>query len=125
MVISCLSAYAEACEGRLCRTTDLRLAVNSPSVEVTASNRCCRTGILVLHHPRSVVDGTQLVDYLLHMIYKKNRFTETYNATSPSATGDRLHSIKIAVILQVPVQRATTLTQLRLPSYCRSQCNID
>ena len=36
-----------------------------------------------------------------------NRFSETYNATGPSASGDYLRSIKNAAFLRVLVQRET------------------
>ena len=42
-----------------------------------------------------------------------DRVTQIYNATGPSTTGNHVHSINNAVILQIPAQQATPLTQYR------------
>ena len=52
------------------------------------------------HGPRRIRDTANVTT---------SRFTETYNATGHTATGDYLRFIKNAVILQVPVQRAAPL----------------
>ena len=52
------------------------------------------------HGPRRIPDTTNVTN---------NRFTENYNATGHTATGDYLRLSKNAVILRVSVQRAAPL----------------